>query len=417
MSLNIHNTEYNITDFAKYHPGGSDVLKNASNTLDATPMFESYHSLRNREGIIGSASEFITNKNPPTIEGPSYTYSPDGFYNILSQRVRELYKTRQSIKATWWWVFKSFAILTIGVYTGYGLFQYSNEWYDYIWRGGVIGLCHVSMGFNVMHDASHFAISTIPSINEILSRIVNASLLWNHHIWARHHVYAHHSFTGEINHDPDVKNTRPFLRKSRFDRVDKYIPSFLPLQSILAIPILCAIPGQVLGQSLVYLFAVCKGRVWGVPITRASVFGMIDVITYILTLTYHTICLWYYPMYVLSYHITANTLYYLCVAPDHDTFESAILHHDNESGARDWGELQVRRSANFAINYPFVCELFGGINYQIEHHLFPGMSHVHYPIISPIVKRTCAEFGIPYQSTSWIGAIVSCLKLYSYASS
>ena len=42
------------------------------------------------------------------------------------------------------------------------------------------------------------------------------------------------------------------------------------------------------------------------------------------------------------------------------------------------------------------CYLFGGINYQIEHHLFPSVAHCHYPAISKIVKETCQEFDIEY---------------------
>ncbi len=45
-------------------------------------------------------------------------------------------------------------------------------------------------------------------------------------------------------------------------------------------------------------------------------------------------------------------------------------------------------------------QVFGGINYQIEHHLFPSMSHMHYPRVAPIVQSWCAERGIPYVSHS-----------------
>ncbi len=47
------------------------------------------------------------------------------------------------------------------------------------------------------------------------------------------------------------------------------------------------------------------------------------------------------------------------------------------------------------------------MNYQIEHHLFPSMCHVHYSKIAPIVQKTCKEFSIPYnQKASWMGAII-----------
>ena len=55
----------------------------------------------------------------------------------------------------------------------------------------------------------------------------------------------------------------------------------------------------------------------------------------------------------------------------------------------DWGEIQVRNSGNFICKNKLYTRLYGGINYQIEHHLFPSICHVHYPKISKIVKDTC----------------------------
>ncbi len=66
-----------------------------------------------------------------------------------------------------------------------------------------------------------------------------------------------------------------------------------------------------------------------------------------------------------------------------------------ESG---WAEHQVRTTANFAPRNWLLTWYLGGLNFQIEHHLFPKVCHVHYPALSPIVSATCLEFGIPYQS-------------------
>ncbi|CAN0382973.1 unnamed protein product, partial [Ectocarpus sp. 8 AP-2014] len=88
----------------------------------------------------------------------------------------------------------------------------------------------------------------------------------------------------------------------------------------------------------------------------------------------------------------------LCVAPDHDTLESSIADTEEEEGyGDDWGEVQVRHSGNFSNGNPFVTQAMGGINYQIEHHLFPSMSHMLYAEIAPIVKDACEEFDIPYK--------------------
>ena len=62
----------------------------------------------------------------------------------------------------------------------------------------------------------------------------------------------------------------------------------------------------------------------------------------------------------------------------------------------EWAIHQVATTANFATNNRLISWLVGGLNFQIEHHLFPKISHVHYPAISKIIKRTCQEYGITY---------------------
>ena len=62
----------------------------------------------------------------------------------------------------------------------------------------------------------------------------------------------------------------------------------------------------------------------------------------------------------------------------------------------------------------FHTQWFGGINMQIEHHLFPSVSHMHYLAISDIVRLTCKEFGVPYVAHSWLGAALSFGSLLSF---
>ena len=114
-------------------------------------------------------------------------------------------------------------------------------------------------------------------------------------------------------------------------------------------------------------------------------------------------------MTVITYLIACNISYFIAIMPDHDMIETA----DNKNGflTNDWGEMQVRNSGNFATRSQLMTEMYGGINYQIEHHLFPSISHVHYMNISHIVKQTCAEYKIPYveSDTIWT-AIRSVLR-------
>jgi linoleoyl-CoA desaturase len=62
----------------------------------------------------------------------------------------------------------------------------------------------------------------------------------------------------------------------------------------------------------------------------------------------------------------------------------------------EWAIHQIETTANFATKNKLISWLVGGLNFQIEHHLFPKISHVHYPAISKIIKSTCAEFNVKY---------------------
>jgi linoleoyl-CoA desaturase len=87
-------------------------------------------------------------------------------------------------------------------------------------------------------------------------------------------------------------------------------------------------------------------------------------------------------------------------------------HHPmpNEDGIieNDWAIHQLNTTVNFSPNNKILSWYVGGLNYQIEHHLFQRISHVHYPAISAIVKQTAKEFNVPYlENKTLFGAIHS----------
>lgn len=80
----------------------------------------------------------------------------------------------------------------------------------------------------------------------------------------------------------------------------------------------------------------------------------------------------------------------------------------NSAAIIDWGEFQMQESATFNPEKTFSLELAGGLNTQVEHHLFPQIHYSHYNNLTPIIKRVAARFNVPYNYTdSWVGAITS----------
>lgn len=460
----IHGVEYNLIPFLDEHPGGKDVLLTAMNQADASAMFESYHALSGQQDRIWKllqkyrvekatdcdeksfqvdkskvsvndsmlaathvsrdTCENVCNFEETAKERRAALFPDDGFYRTLAHRLKAYFAeqarksgidARSALKATNWWTIKVslyialwLCVLITGICVRWASWKLSAPML--VMLGFLQGTFHIACGFCVMHDASHYAISTKPWLNELFSRMTNATLSWFHHIWARHHVYAHHSFTGDIRKDPDTKYGRPIFRKHPEDPY-QFSPTMLQLQPWSSI-LLVLFPGQFLGQMLLYLKAFVKGRYLGVPVTHMSAIEDVWVVEVLVMLMSHLV--WWVGLpwiQTISYFCAMNMWYWMCIAPDHDTWESAFK--NKKAGEMDWGEMQVRESGSFAVNMPWVCSLFGGINYQIEHHLFPGISHVHYPQISPIIQQTCEEFGIPYNKHgTWMSAIHSVIRNY-----
>ena len=381
----IHGKIYDLTKFADIHPGGSLLLNSCKGNKDATAAFESYHALCDMKKIQSIMKKY-------EIEGTSkcdFKFDNDGFYKIIKEKIRVYFIQKKiSHHANFFWIIKS-VIQAILYLTSFLTASYCHylPMKDRILLNLFAGHMFIQYGFSVMHDASHFAVSKNKVYNEWLSKIWNSLALWDNQLWHRHHSYKHHSYTGTIE-DPDTIHLSPFIRKSFNEKSDKY----WKYTNILVIISTCIFPGMWLGQGIVYMRALLKNRFWRMKIEIYN-FSYIETLLKIFTLVS---LIYSQNIFVVSaFILTCNITYFLCILPDHDTLKThQNITYDNENC--DWGELQVRNSANFSTQNSLVNNCFGGINYQIEHHLFPTISHVHYPEISLIVKKTCAEYNIPY---------------------
>lgn len=111
----------------------------------------------------------------------------------------------------------------------------------------------------------------------------------------------------------------------------------------------------------------------------------------------------YFPLpYVLLFHVAHRALFgvamFVMFAPAHYPAEAVAL--ETSELAKDPLLLQTATTVNFRTG--FVGRLYcAGVEYQIEHHLFPGMSHTHYPHIAPMVEAFCRRHGYPYRTLGW----------------
>lgn len=393
---NIYGNRYDLTSFLDKHPGGRKILELSRSDKDLTPLFESYHSLSNIDILKKMLDKYYVDDNGAPVE---YLFNSDGFYYTLKNKINNYFKKKnQTHKVNLSWFIKTSVMIIafLFFYLKAFVFNYTNLISTCIFAF-LSGMIIIMIGFSVMHDASHYALFfKKPRINEFLSNLINSFFIWNSDLWLLHHSINHHAYTGDPKKDPDLLYTQPIVRKSINISKNKYWKISNSLLPYLTYFFLFVFPGFYFGSILIYSFIwQFRGYIWRIKFPEDYKTNYISNFINLLAILPH---FYRFNIFIsMSYIIAANITYGICILPDHDTFETTQNHINLNS---DWGEIQVRNSGNFEngrFNDLF-CYLFGGINYQIEHHLFPSICHVHYPSISKIVKETCHDFNIPYVS-------------------
>jgi fatty acid desaturase len=400
----VDGAAYDLKKFCKIHPGGEAQLVNLQGR-DITEMVESMHSLVSLDKVKTVMKNYKVEDYKPDDDTPcQFTWKEDGFYNTLKKQVNDYFSMPEhnnpKSDPKFWVIF--------------GLELAFQFWLaSYALRSGsyfatfVCGLLTLALGFMVFHAAGHCGLSKSSKVNMFWYTLYGNYILgFIDRLWDIHHNYAHHCYTNVHRKDPDVCNISSFQRKSsyqKFKAMHKY-------QVFSTYIILCFYPGQWLGQILQYYLAVSKKKLFGVPLlkeiqTTKTVFhvyfGMGLVLMAILY-QLHGLLTMIACFYI--YCAAIGFLYWALVFPNHDTELSAQSSRDDVKGS-DWGEHQLKHTSDFGMP-DFLSYLTGGMNYQIEHHLFPTVHPRHYPVIAKMVQAECKKRNLPYNyHPSWFHAL------------
>jgi fatty acid desaturase len=434
----IHGKYYDLTPFIASHPGGSTILEMAMGLEDATPCMESYHAFANREYIYKTMKEYQVEYLPIDSEtrektATKYTFHQNGFYMDLVRRARlhfggkrENESLTAKIKTNTWWNLKVlFLVIVYCVTFSFG-FLIPNVEFNFVYAS-VAGPVLVMIGFSMMHDASHFALGNRDSWkNKFGMRVWHSLVFWDPSKWIYHHAVRHHSFTGDVSLDPDVIHAAPFARKHLQTDSNQYLAGLLPSivrnsHLFAMFQTLFLVIGLNYGQMLAYNFQWnALGSLWNLNLSKTK--GVFPKFVWQYLISAMVIACQLYKGDVLAtvlYWTLGSAAYGMCILADHDTFESAVENHVGGGQQEvDWGEIQVRHSSDFAAKGVYgdlFAEVFGAINLQIAHHLFPSVNHVHLRSLIPLIRETCDEYNIPYASHDTLfGALLSVSKTYKH---
>jgi fatty acid desaturase len=272
------------------------------------------------------------------------------------------------------------------------------------------------------HDAGHFAASRYPVVNDWA--VWGMSLLCNPIMWQHQHTYAHHSNTNEFDHDPDLHHFSTFLRVHRqFKQQSSYKHqsnlAFVVFSYMFVVFGTCFwIPLGVIRENTLYGCVEWsdRQRPWRAVGMYAHMIAYVGMIM-ILPFWTHASSLTALAAVVL--HVATSGLIFAFFSQiNHlneaslDTQERTRQQKSRDSRlANSWAVDQVETANNFAPGSTLWHVLSNGLNYQIEHHLFPGLNHCHLRHIAPVVRSTCEEYGVCYKSyKTWSDVMGAALK-------
>jgi linoleoyl-CoA desaturase len=320
------------------------------------------------------------------------------FFNTLKASVDQYFATKQIKRTGNWSLYSKTLVLAPAAILIYSLLLFlPMSAFLAIALCCVLGFVLASIGFNVMHDACHGSYSSKGWVNETMA--LSSNLLGgNTYIWKFKHNIVHHTYTNIDGVDDDIALS-PLMRQCE---TQKWLPPHR-FQHIYGF-ILYAF------TSLAWFFVMdftkyFNQKVHTTPMTKMDtrehiIFWVSKVLYAVFFVVVPILVLGWLPWVIgfvalnLTLGLTLAVVFQLAHVVEHTEFVHADQDHmkiENEFAIH-----QVKTTANFAPRNKFISWYVGGLNYQVEHHLFPRISHIHYPEINKIVKQTCQQFGIQY---------------------
>ncbi len=329
---------------------------------------------------------------------PKFLVAKQSFHSELKKRINDYFQQtgKSTTGNTNLW---SKAIILVSAY----IFVYVHLVFftpDTLWallECGLLGILTAAIGFNIMHDGAHGSFSNYPILNKVAA-VTLGVLGGSHFMWNVKHNIIHHAYTNIDGIDDDI-DAKPFLRMASSQKkykMHKYQHLYFWLL-----------------YSLLYIYWIFLSdyrkyfaqKIGDMPLKKMKTrdhfyFWFYKVIAYSLFFVLPMIMVGVVPV-IIGFLVNAvvagfilSIVFQLAHTVEHTQFPVADATTGNF--ADEWAIHQLKTTANFATKNPVISWFVGGLNFQIEHHLFPKISHVHYPRISKIIKQACKEYGVVY---------------------
>lgn len=336
------------------------------------------------------------------------------FVGVLRKRVTDYFeKNKLSRFGNYRMYVKTITILATYL-TLYSLILFSGITNSWIVMGLWItmGVASAGIGLSIMHDANHGSYSKNQKVNKYLGYLLNfiGGSAVN---WKLQHNYLHHGYTNVDGMDEDI-DPGPVLRLSpnqkrlRFHRW-QHIYGWL-LYGLMTLSWVTAKDyaqlkrykgmGLLVKQNRSYRWLIIE-----LIISKLFFFGYLLIVPMI----FSEVLWWKTFIFFILMHYIQGFILTIVFQPAH-VMPDSNYPIPNEEGKleNNWAIHQLLTTTDFAPKSRLFSWYVGGLNFQIEHHLFPNICHVHYKKISSLVKQTALEYGLPYNvQKTFLSALIN----------
>lgn len=294
--------------------------------------------------------------------------------------------------------------------TSTSFFNYNNWYESGVFIAIVFGISQAFIGLNVQHDANHGAASKRPWINDLLG--FGADLIggckWN---WMAQH-WTHHAFTNHAEKDPDSFSSEPVFNFNDYPRGHPKRRFWHRFQGVYFLMILSLYwlsmvfnpqvidlrhaGAQYVGISMENDFIKAR-RKWAIAL-RAS-YLYLNIYCPLINNGFNLQTVGIIMLMGMSESLVLAVLFSLSHNFEHSE-RNPTAEYDKTGEPVCWFKSQVESSSTYGGG--IAGALTGGLNFQVEHHLFPRMCSANYPYIAPTVRRICKKHGVKYAYYPWI---------------
>ncbi|CAM1359180.1 fatty acid desaturase family protein [Tenacibaculum soleae] len=323
------------------------------------------------------------------------------FFRTLNKRVNSYFK-ENNIKRTGNWKLYSKAIVMFAAFLVPFILILTVNMPQWLMALLIVitGVGMAGVGMNVMHDANHESFSSKNWLNKLMGSSIYI-LAGNVYNWKVQHNVLHHTFTNIKGHDEDIDAGRII----RFSKHSKWLPihKFQKFYSIFLYGLLTinwAITTDFKQMSNYLKRKLSYGKFpnpkieWTKLVISKVIYYSLWILLPLLVLN---IAWWKVLVGFFIMHYTAGMILSVVFQLAHVVPNTKMPLPDKEGNLEHtWAVHQLYTTSNFAPKNWLINFYTGGLNHQVEHHIFPNISHIHYNKLAKIVRETAEEFNLPY---------------------